>query len=289
MDIKTINKSGLSIFSDFSKYKNMNDDCSCFYPYTILKNNLKKKMKDNQIYHYLPRDKIFIKKNLYEYKIIHEFDIHVNKDIEVNIYINNHFNYIIVYQKIIIYINGHNKELSKLFFFLNRYNSNLLHGITKLVNLLTNYNFNDIPNITNHIKSITEKWNIMIKEIALNKRYRNIIEYNNYIKQNIIYKTEIVNLEKRIKRLKHSNNNIAISDVKYQKDFILDVNSSLTLIKNKINLIEEECKNLDKINKKLSSLKSTTCCILLPMYLFSIVVFTIITIIIKKHFIYTEL
>ena len=297
MEIEELNKSGLIHFTSFLKYKNENNKSS-FYPFTSLNNiTLFNKLDDFYIYEYNLKSKNFLPKVLKDVTIVHEFYNEVSPDLLSNntrlskikkktelgiIFIDMYFNYIIKYQKVIIYINGNDEELSSLFFFLNRYNSNLHTGISRLVSLLKKYDFNDGENISNYLIYINQDWNDHMKIISLKKRYTDLIEYNNYIKQNIINKTYIINLEKKIKRLKYNNN-----DIKYQKDlFISNFHSSLRLLENKINLIGEECKKLDKIDKKLS-------CILLPMYLFSIIVFIIIifivTIIIKEHFIYTEL
>ena len=293
MEIEELNKNGLIHFSSFLKYQNENNKSS-FYPFTSL-NNIKlfNKLDDFYIYEYNLKSKKFLPKVLEDVKIAHEFYNEVSPDLPSNntrlakkkelgiIFIDMYFNYIIKYQKLIIYINGNDQELSSLFFFLNRYNSSLHSGISGLVSLLKKYDFNDVENISNYLTYITPEWNDNIKIISLKKRYKNLIEYNNFIKLIIKNKKDLLILSNKHKRLKHSYNNllgnqdIQIDDIKYQKElFINTVKEKLTLLNTKIKYIENKCKNIEKIDSNVSIIKCRTCCMILPIYLF--VMFTLL-------------
>jgi hypothetical protein len=293
MEIEELNKNGLIHFSSFMKYQNENNKSS-FYPFTSL-NNIKlfNKLDDFYIYEYNLKSKKFLPKVLKDVKIAHEFYNEVAPDLPSNntrlaqkkelgiIFIDMYFNYIIKYQKVIIYINGNDEELSSLFFFLNRYNSSLQSGISGLVSLLKKYDFNDLENISNYLTYITPEWNDNIKIISLKKRYKNLIEYNNFIKLILKNKTNLSNLLNKHKRLKHSYNNllgnqdIQINDIKYQKELFIDkVKEKLTHLNTKIIYIEEECKHLEKINSSVNTIKCRTCIMILPIYLF--VMFTLL-------------
>ena len=307
MEIETLNQNGL-MFSDFNKYQS-NSNHSRFYPYKPIKNKyLFDELKNYYVYEYKISTKGFAPKELNDVKIIHEFYFEVTPDLPSNntrlaqkkelsiVFIDTYFNYIINYQKTIIYINGNNEELSNLFFFLNRYNSNCTINIIGLINILCKYDFNDEENIYNYLNYINLDWNNKIKEISLKKRYKNLIEYNNFIKLIVKNKNELVNLTNKYKRIKHSYNNllgnqdIQIKDIRYEKElFINKVKDKLSILQKKITYIESQCKNIDYIDTNVNTIKCRTCIMILPIYLFVIFTLSFSLLIFKDEILNIEL
>ena len=308
MDIETINQNGLKLFSDFHKYQGVSNK-SVFYPHTEIKyKNIFDELKNYYVYEYKLKAKKFTPKELNDIKIVHECYYEITPDLPSNntrlaqkkeksiVFIDSYFNYIIKYQKTIIYINGNNEELSNLFFFLNRYNSNSFVNTIGLIHIMCKYDFNDEQNISNYLNYINVEWNDKIKEISLKRRFKNLVEYNNFLKLIVKNTNDLINLTNKYNRIKHSynillgNQDIQINDIRHEKElFINKVKDRLSILQKKITFIENQCKSIEYIDTNVNTIKCRTCCIVFPIYLFTIVILLLVFVTFKDELFTEEL